>query len=96
MSIYDIALGIGLCLAAVVIADRIPSRGFAWSHRDARLPLVAQSGMLLVLMFGLFLGDDGRQSMLLFAGWMVGTVVGGLMSLFRRMPDSTADAGHPV
>ena len=94
MTGYDIAMSIALGLVAVALQRSIPLRGFAWRHASARLPLAAQSLMVVVLVAGLLWGPDDRKSALLLACWMGGIVIGDVVQVLRprRPPEVHTDA----
>ena len=83
MTGYDIALSLALGTVALALQRSIPLRRFAWRHAPARLPLAAQSAMVVVLVAGLLWGPDERKWALLLACWMGGILIGDIVQFLR-------------
>lgn len=92
MTAMGIALSVSLALVATALGGALRPREWSWKHKPARLAMVAQGLLGLVLVAGMLWDDHSEIWSLSLAGWMLGSIAGSIVSFIRaRQQPSEVD-----
>ncbi|TQL64116.1 hypothetical protein FB461_0603 [Rarobacter faecitabidus] len=91
MTTYGIALALGLCLASITLHNIYSPGDLIWRNSRARLILVSQGVLGLVLTAGLLWNPDTEFAAMLFSGWFGGHAIGLGIALWRSRATQTSD-----
>lgn len=83
MTMLFVALSVGLALVALALVNAFGPGGYAWSNRSARLAMVTQTFLGMVLVAGALAESDNTMWFIALAGWGGGSAMGVVISAFR-------------